>query len=93
MVSLVGAARLGRLNEQLAACLESKGWNVQRLATLEDYDAEELQIVLDGLMDETSQERFHRRDLRAMVEVCHRMAEISWQAEGSTNGAELLEAD
>lgn len=90
MVSLVGAARLGRLNEQLAACLELKGWNVSRLATLEGCELEEMQMILDGLSEEAGTDLFQARDLRAMVTVCHRMAEISWQAEGSTNGAELL---
>ena len=92
MVSLVVAARLGRLNEQLAACLEGKGWNVQRLATLEGCEPEELQMVLEGLDDDAGPGLFGRRDLQELVVVCHRMAEISWQAEGSTNGAELLEA-
>ena len=92
MVSLVGAARLGRLNERLAACLEAKGWSISRLATLEGCEPEEIQFVLDGVVDDAEGELFQERDLRAMVTVCHRMAEISWQAEGSTNGAELLEA-
>ena len=92
MVSLVGAAKLGKLNEQLAACLDARGWNVQRLATLEGCEWEEIQAVLDGISEETGEGLFDRRDLRAMVDVCYRMAEISWQAEGNTNGAELLEA-
>ena len=92
MVSLQGAAELCQLNAQLAEALESLGWNVQRLGTLQGAESMVVDSVLAGARAAREEATFKWTDLTDLIYVCNQMAEVAWKSEGNSSGAELLEA-
>ena len=92
MVSLKGAAQLRKLNVELAECLESLGWNIQRLGTLQDAESLVVDSVLAGARAAKEGSVFRWEDLTDLIYECNLMAEVAWKAEGSASDAELLEA-
>ena len=92
MVSLQGAAELCQLNAQLAEALESLGWNVQRLGTLQGAESMVVDSVLAGARAVREEATFKWTDLTDLIYACNQMAEVAWKSEGNSSGAELLEA-
>ena len=91
MVTLVAVARLAKGDSRMAEALEEAGWNLSRLATLEGAEAQVLDSVLAGIRERNPGEHFQWVALQDLVYASFKMAEVAWRAEGSTNGAELLE--
>eukprot|EP00435_Cladocopium_sp_Y103_P049064 s1069_g14.t1 len=82
---------LGGGSMELARSLEGLGWNVQRLATLSDASADELDDVV-GQAEESMGRPVAVQHLRDLVDMVVPAAKIAWRAEGRGPEGELLQA-
>ena len=71
----------------MAAGLESLGWNVRRLGTLRDLDDEGLAHVRSQV-EEKMERAVEVRELRELITIAGKAAEVVWKAEGRSASSE-----